>query len=187
MIATAGIIRVEMKKNNESRHAGTRAIDSAYAAGVASTITKIVDITEAVSELMKYGAKLRARISRYWSNVGVNRNVGGSVDAADSCLKPVTNIHSTGKKNTSPASQARIPDPTEPVGIRRVRRVAAWCFGAAGVAAGGVAVAVLTAHSSRNRLEITRNANVAITMVPTTTITPAAAASPTSNARNACR
>jgi hypothetical protein len=38
--------------------------------------------------------------------------------------------------------------------------------------------------SSRNRLEITRSAKVAITMVPITTITPAAAASPTSNARN---
>src|SRR6266487_5503557 len=104
--ATAGIIRVDMKKNSPSRHFGTRAIDSAYAAGVASMITRIVDAIEAVAELMKYGPKLRSRIARYWSNVGVKKNVGGLVEACDSCLKPVRNIHSTGEKNSKPRIQA---------------------------------------------------------------------------------
>src|SRR5437867_1152213 len=107
--ATAGIMRVDMKKNSPSRHFGMRAIDSAYAAGVARMITRIVDITDAVSELMKYGAKSRSRMARYWSNVGLKKNVGGLVDAWDSCLKPVRNIHSTGEKNSRPTIQATIP------------------------------------------------------------------------------
>src|SRR6266566_7100366 len=107
--ATAGIIRVDMKKNSPSRHFGMRAIDSAYAAGVARMITRIVDRMDAVAELMKYGPKLRSRIARYWSNVGVKKNVGGSVEAWDSCLKPVRNIHSTGAKNSRPTIQARMP------------------------------------------------------------------------------
>src|SRR5512133_3374296 len=112
--ATAGIIRVDMKKNSPSRHFGIRAIDSAYAAGVARMITRITDTIDAVAELMKYGPKSRCRIARYWSNVGVNKNVGGLVEACDSCLKPVRNIHSTGAKNTRPTIQATMPIATLP-------------------------------------------------------------------------
>src|ERR671910_441279 len=91
--ATAGSIRVDMKKNSPSRHLGMRAIDRAYAAGVARMITRMVDTMDAVAELMKYGAKSRSRIARYWSSVGVKKNVGGSVEARASRLKPVRDSH----------------------------------------------------------------------------------------------
>src|SRR6266508_219115 len=106
--ATAGIMRVDMKKTRQPRHFATRLIDNAYAAGVARMMTRIVEITDADAELMKYGPKLRSRMAVYWSNVGVKKNVGGSVDACASCLNPVMNIHNTGAKNSSPPIQARM-------------------------------------------------------------------------------
>src|SRR5205823_2608282 len=145
-------------------HFGMRAIDSAYAAGVARMITRIVDITDAVSELMKYGAKSRSRMARYWSNVGLKKNVGGLVDAWDSCLKPVRNIHSTGEKNSRPTIQATIPITSVlPLSLRPLRLRAA---AARSASVRGVMVTAMTTHaSSWNRLEITRSANVAITIV----------------------
>src|SRR5215475_6134158 len=185
--ATAGIIRVDMKKNRPSRHLGMRAIDSAYAAGMARMITRIVETTDAVAELMKYGAKLRSRIARYWSSVGVKKNVGGSVDACASCFRPVRNIQSTGEMNSRPTTHAVMPIATAPplTFLPRPRRVAAAVRSA--VVCGVVATAMATHASSWNRLETTRSTNVAITIVAATTMTPAAADWPTSKARNAFR
>jgi hypothetical protein len=136
---------------------------------------------------MKYGAKFRSRIARYWSSVGVKKNVGGSVDACASCLKPVRNIHSTGAKNSRPATQAMIPMDSVPPLTRRPLRRRAACARAAARVGSLVTVVATTQTSSLNRLEMTRSANVAITIVAATTMTPAAADSPTSNARKACR
>src|SRR2546423_14474131 len=53
--ATTGSILVERKKNITSVHLRTGRIDSAYAAGMASSSTSAVDSTLAVSELSREG------------------------------------------------------------------------------------------------------------------------------------
>src|SRR5215218_3859847 len=95
-----------MKKNSTSRHASTGRRLSAYAAGTARMITSSTEKTLAMAELITYGAMSRSKMARYWSRVGAVNTVGGLVAAADSCLKPVSTIQSTGKKNAMPTSQA---------------------------------------------------------------------------------
>ena len=49
---------VERKKNITSVHFRTGFTDSAYAAGMATTSTMMVETTEAISELNRYGQGL---------------------------------------------------------------------------------------------------------------------------------
>src|SRR5690242_19288931 len=93
-----GSIFVEMKKNRESFQPRTGAIDNAYAAGRPSSSTSAVDTTTMMTECSKYGTPLDHALEKF-SKVGLKTNVGGSVAASASVLKPVMNIHSTGKKN----------------------------------------------------------------------------------------
>src|SRR5579859_5027554 len=92
--ATTGSILVEMKKNSESRHPATGWIDSAYAAGSASTSTRIVETTVAIAECSMNGP-IPLKTSRNWLRVGLKVNCGGQVSAADSGLNAVITIHST--------------------------------------------------------------------------------------------
>src|SRR6476661_1617692 len=95
-----GSIFVEMKKNRESFQPRTGAIDRAYAAGSPRSRTSAVDTTTTMTECSKYGTPLDQAREKF-SKVGLKMNVGGSVAASASVLNPVTNIHSTGKKNRS--------------------------------------------------------------------------------------
>src|SRR5690348_9954055 len=120
--ATIGSILVEMKKNRPSRHRGTGCTDSAYAAGMPSASTSTVDTVVAISEWVTYGPQPE-NTRRNWASVGVKMNLGGQVWAADSGLNAVSSIHSTGRKNAMPTTQARTPQPTCP-DIRRSRSAA---------------------------------------------------------------
>src|SRR5689334_12313321 len=120
--ATIGSILVEMKKNSPSRQCGTGCTDNAYAAGMPSASTSRVETVVAISEWVTYGPQPE-NTSRNWASVGVNTNLGGQVWAADSGLNAVSSIHSTGRKNAMPTTQASTPQPTCPV-IRRARSAA---------------------------------------------------------------
>src|SRR3982750_1706186 len=63
--ATTGSILVERKKNITSVHLRTGRIDSAYAAGMASSSTRTVDRMLAVSELSREAQGLAPKNSRY--------------------------------------------------------------------------------------------------------------------------
>src|SRR3984957_4133930 len=86
-----------MKKNSESRHPFTGRMDSAYAAGSASTITKMVEPSVATAECSMNGPK-PLKTSRNSLSVGLKVNCGGQVSAADSGLNAVTTIHRSGRK-----------------------------------------------------------------------------------------
>src|SRR5579859_6545975 len=73
--ATTGNILVEMKKNSESRHLPTGWMDSAYAAGSASTSTTMVEPTVAIAECSMYGP-IPLKTSRNWLRVGLKVNFG---------------------------------------------------------------------------------------------------------------
>src|SRR3989440_842553 len=120
--ATIGSILVEMKKNRPSRQRGTGCTDSAYAAGTPSTRTSTVDTTVAIAECVTYGPQPE-NTSRNWASVGLKVNFGGQVWAADSGLNAVSTIHSTGRKNAMPTTQASTPQPSCP-DIRRTRSAA---------------------------------------------------------------
>src|ERR1700749_1479406 len=120
--ATIGSILVEMKKNRPSRQRGTGCTDSAYAAGTPSSRTRTVETVVAISEWITYGPQPE-NTSRNCARVGEKTNLGGQVWAADSGLNAVSTIHSTGRKNAMPTTQARTPQPTCPV-IRRPRSAA---------------------------------------------------------------
>src|SRR5690348_12707748 len=120
--ATIGSILVEMKKNNPSRQCGTGCTDRAYAAGTPSASTSTVETVVAISEWVTYGPQPE-NTSRNCASVGLNTNLGGQVCAADSGLNAVSTIHSTGRKNAIPTTQARTPQPTCPL-IRRTRNPA---------------------------------------------------------------
>src|SRR6266576_6095111 len=112
--ATIGSILVEMKKNSPSRQCGTGCTDRAYAAGTPSASTSTVDTVVAISEWVTYGPQPE-NTSRNCASVGLNTNLGGQVCAADSGLNAVSTIHSTGRKNAIPTTQARTPQPTCPL------------------------------------------------------------------------
>src|SRR4051794_29124540 len=95
-----------MKKNSASVHFRTGRMDSAYAAGVASSTTRIVETMLAVSELSRYGVMLPANTSLYCVKVGLKIQVGGLLAATVSCLNPVSTIQITGKTNSRPTAQA---------------------------------------------------------------------------------
>src|SRR5690242_9108884 len=117
--ATIGSILVEMKKNRPSRQCGTGCTDRAYAAGTPSASTRTVETVVAISEWVTYGPQPE-NTSRNCASVGLKTNFGGQVCAADSGLNAVSTIHSTGRKNAIPTTQARTPQPTCPL-IRRTR------------------------------------------------------------------
>src|SRR5215470_11030472 len=117
--ATIGSILVEMKKNRPSRQRGTGCTDRAYAAGTPSASTRTVETVVAISEWVTYGPQPE-NTSRNCASVGLKTNLGGQVWAADSGLNAVITIHSTGRKNAMPTTQARTPQPTCP-DIRRSR------------------------------------------------------------------
>src|SRR5688500_6039579 len=99
--AATGMKRVEMKKNSASRTLTTGRMLSAYAAGTASTSTRSVDPTLALSELIRYGIMSRPKTTWNWSSVRSGAKVGGMVAAWLSGLNAVNTIHATGKKKAS--------------------------------------------------------------------------------------
>src|ERR1700730_14971323 len=117
--ATIGSILVEMKKNRPSRHRGTGCTDRAYAAGTPSTSTRTVETVVAISEWVTYGPQPE-NTSRNCASVGLKTNLGGQVWAPDSGLNAVITINSTGRKNETPTTHAKPPQPTCP-DIRRSR------------------------------------------------------------------
>src|SRR5690349_9413 len=98
---------------------GTGCTDRAYAAGTPSASTSTVETVVAISEWVTYGPQPE-NTSRNCASVGEKTNLGGQVCAADSGLNAVSTIHSTGRKNAIPTTQARTPQPTCP-DIRRSR------------------------------------------------------------------
>src|SRR5690348_9755398 len=90
--ATTGSILVERKKNITSVHLRTGRIDSAYAAGIASTSTSTVDRMLAVRELSSDGHGLDPKYSRYPCNVRGAKIEGGFVAASASLCRDVRSI-----------------------------------------------------------------------------------------------
>src|SRR6185312_4103612 len=107
--ATIGSIFVLMKKNSPSCVLRTGRSDSANAAGVPSASTRTVEMTVAKMEFSIAGPMPCSNTALYWSSVGVKNSFGGLVAASLSCLKDVSTIQNTGKKNPSPTSQATTP------------------------------------------------------------------------------
>ena len=103
---------------------------------------------------------------------------GGLVAASGSEWKEVSSIQSAGRQKTMPTTQASRPSAAERrlAAVRRARMPGAR--GAAVRGIGGGQGAHARPASSLKRDETTRRAKVAITMVPITTTTPAAEASP---------
>src|SRR5262245_3522500 len=122
MMPTGGKNFVEMKKKRVSRQPSIIRKASAYAHGMPSSSTRIVDPTTTSSERPKNGPKPRSRIVWYCSNVGAKvnggisvgarsrpgsgRNVGGNSTAAASVFKLVATRYRTGKKNNSATTHA---------------------------------------------------------------------------------
>src|SRR6266849_3328837 len=71
----------------------------------------MVEPIVAISEWVTYGPQPE-KTRRNSASVGLNTNLGGQVWAADSGLNAVIAIHSTGRKNAIPTTQARTPQPT---------------------------------------------------------------------------
>src|SRR4051794_13081859 len=107
--ATAGIILVEMKKNSASVQRTTGRSDNAYAAGVASTTTRSVEKTLAISEFSRNGVMLLLNTVEKCSRVGVKNQTGGLVVTSVGCLRLVSTIQMTGKTKMIPAIQATMP------------------------------------------------------------------------------
>src|ERR1700727_95195 len=138
--ATTGSILVEMKKNSESRHPATGRIDSAYAAGSASTITRMVEPTVATAECSMNGPK-PLKTSRNSLSVGLKVNLGGQVSEADSGLNAVTTIDRIGMKKAIPPTQPSTVQPACPeISLARRLRLGAW----AGAWAGASVTAVIS-------------------------------------------
>src|SRR5260370_16475428 len=100
-----------MKKNSPSRQCLIGRTDRAYAAGMASSSTRIVEPTVAMIEWVRNGP-MPVTASRNSDSVGVKMNLGGQVSAADSGLNAVSTIHTTGMKNTTATAHARQLHPT---------------------------------------------------------------------------
>ena len=137
--------------------------------------------------------------------MGLKVNRGGQVSAADSGLNAVITIHSTGRKNAIPTTQAKIPQPTLTDMSRnlcgpgsRVRSGSALILcsparlqtKARSYSAHPLAYRPRLAHDDASSNWKTRanmrSANVATMMVKMTVTTPVAAAPPTSNALLTC-
>src|SRR3954454_7214931 len=119
--ATTGSIFVDRKKNRTSVHLRTGRIDSAYAAGMDSTSTTIVEIRLADSELISGGHGLAPvappkKFAYPW-NVSGAKNDGGLVAASVSLCNEVSSIQSTGATNSSPTTHATSPS-TGPATLR---------------------------------------------------------------------
>ena len=67
----------------------------------------------AIAEWVTYGPQPE-KTSRNSASVGLKVNRGGQVSAADSGLNAVSTIHSTGRKNAIPTTQATMPQPILP-------------------------------------------------------------------------
>src|SRR5271155_3591523 len=130
-----------MKKNSESRHPPTGRIDSAYAAGSATTSTTMVEPIVAIAECSMNGS-IPLKTSRNSLRVGLKVNLGGQVSAADSGLNAVITIHSTGMKNAMPTTQPSTVQPARP-DISRARRLRLGLVGATGGASGAVTAVTL--------------------------------------------
>ncbi len=102
-------------------------MDSAYAAGSASTSTTMVEPTVAIAECSMNGP-MPLKTSRNSLSVGLKVNFGGQVSAADSGLNAVITIHRIGMKKAMPTTQPSTVQPACPE-ISRARRLR---FGAAG-------------------------------------------------------
>src|SRR5882672_11043673 len=139
MAATTGSILVLMKKNSTSRVLATGRSDTANAAGMANSSTRMVEITVANSELSRAGAAPEARTSLNCSRVGAKNSLGGLVYASASCLNAVSTIHSTGKKNTMPTTQDTMAMTTRPAELFLGR----GSSGAVALGPAGAVVAVL--------------------------------------------
>src|SRR5258707_15677379 len=79
--ATMGSIFVEMKKNSPSRQRLTGYTDRAYAAGMASSNTRIVEPTVANAEWVRNGP-IFAKAALNSDSVGLEANRGGHGPAA---------------------------------------------------------------------------------------------------------
>jgi len=121
--ATTGSILVEMKKNSTSLVFSTGRMLTAYAAGIANRITRIVETTVAMTEFHRYPPAPASNTALYWSSVGVKKNLGGLAAASASCLNEVSTIHRTGMKNpraSSHVNRVSAADPAPPpVRLRR--------------------------------------------------------------------
>src|SRR3954454_362271 len=119
--ATTGRNFVEMKKKSTSRHAWTGLTARAYAAGIASARTMTVERTTITAELANASpndSRPAALLVTSWyrSSVGWKKSLG-LVFASCSLLNEFSTTKKTGKKNTSPTSQASTPN--EPLTQRR--------------------------------------------------------------------
>src|SRR2546421_10769156 len=108
-----GSILVDRKKNITSVHLRTGRMDSAYAAGMASSSTTRVEPMLADSELSS-GGQAGAPVptpkkSAYPENVSGAPRAGGLVPALASLCSEVSTIHSTGSTNRMPTTQASTP------------------------------------------------------------------------------
>src|ERR1700678_789541 len=110
-----------MKKNSESRQPPTGRIDSAYAAGSATTSTTMVEPMVAIAECSMNGS-MPLKTVRNSDSVGLKVNLGGQVSAADSGLNAVITIHSTGMKKPMPTTQPSTVQPARPETSRARRR-----------------------------------------------------------------
>src|SRR6478735_2912972 len=109
MPATMGSILVLRKKNSTSVHLRTGRIDRAYAAGNASSSTRIVERTLAVSELSRDGHGPAAKKVWYPSRLSGARTSGGFFAASVSLWNEVSTIQNTGSAKSRPMTQARTP------------------------------------------------------------------------------
>ena len=119
--ATMGKNLVEMKKKSTSRHFLTGRMANEYAAGIASNITKIVEIRTIQNELKAASRKLNrpgvsSVISLKRSSVGEKNSVG-LVLASRLSLNPLSTSQKIGKKNKSPTNHAN------PARVMRLRRL----------------------------------------------------------------
>ena len=69
--------------------------------------------TVAITEWVRNGP-MPEKTSRNSDRVGLKMNFGGQVSAADSGLNAVITIHSTGRKNAIPTTQASTAQPICP-------------------------------------------------------------------------
>src|SRR4029077_11878195 len=70
----------------------------------------MVELMVAIAEWVTYGPQPE-KTRRNSASVGLKVNRGGQVSAADSGLNAVMTIHSTGRKNAIPTTQATTPQP----------------------------------------------------------------------------
>src|SRR6478672_11442948 len=109
MPATIGSIFVLRKKNSTSVHLRTGRIDRAYAAGNASRITRVVEMTLAVSEFSRAGQRHAAKNDWYPSRLSGAKTTGGFLAASVSLCNEVSSIQKTGSAKSRPTMQDSTP------------------------------------------------------------------------------